>query len=158
LPSSFNIILSSALVYSTSPPVSVWGTVYGQGYFLERKRMQDQTFKNLQKLFFRQHLPGAGILTCFPSTTTFVLALGADSLCADYPCTETLGLSAEVFFTLLYVTHVSILTSDTSKRARALSSTAYGTLRYCLLLPTAKTNPRFRYMTLAPLHFRRKST
>ena len=28
LPSSFNIILSSALVYSTSPPVSVWGTVY----------------------------------------------------------------------------------------------------------------------------------
>ena len=28
LPSSFNIILSSALVCSTSPPVSVWGTVY----------------------------------------------------------------------------------------------------------------------------------
>ena len=28
LPSSFNIVLSSALVYSTSPPVSVSGTVY----------------------------------------------------------------------------------------------------------------------------------
>ena len=28
MPSSFNIILSSALVYSTSPPVSVSGTVY----------------------------------------------------------------------------------------------------------------------------------
>ena len=28
LPSSFNTVLSSALVYSTSPPVSVWGTVY----------------------------------------------------------------------------------------------------------------------------------
>ena len=28
LPSSFNIVLSSALVCSTSPPVSVWGTVY----------------------------------------------------------------------------------------------------------------------------------
>ena len=28
LPSSFNTILSSALVCSTSPPVSVWGTVY----------------------------------------------------------------------------------------------------------------------------------
>ena len=27
LPSSFNIVLSSALVCSTSPPVSVWGTV-----------------------------------------------------------------------------------------------------------------------------------
>ena len=28
LPSSFNIVLSSALVCSTCPPVSVWGTVY----------------------------------------------------------------------------------------------------------------------------------
>ncbi len=28
LPSSFNVVLSSALVYSTCPPVSVWGTVY----------------------------------------------------------------------------------------------------------------------------------
>ena len=26
---------------------------------------------------------GAGILTCFPSTTLFSLALGADSPCAD---------------------------------------------------------------------------
>lgn len=28
LPSSFNIVLSITLVYSTCPPVSVWGTVY----------------------------------------------------------------------------------------------------------------------------------
>ena len=33
LPSSFNIVLSSALVCSTSPPVSVWGTVYTWGLF-----------------------------------------------------------------------------------------------------------------------------
>ena len=33
MPSSFNVVLSSALVYSTSPPVSVWGTVYSRGYF-----------------------------------------------------------------------------------------------------------------------------
>ena len=33
LPSSFNTILSSALVYSTSPPVSVSGTVYTRGLF-----------------------------------------------------------------------------------------------------------------------------
>ena len=31
LPSSFNTVLSSALVYSTSPPVSVSGTVYNAG-------------------------------------------------------------------------------------------------------------------------------
>jgi hypothetical protein len=35
LPSSFNVILSSALVYSTCPPVSVSGTVSCRGYFLE---------------------------------------------------------------------------------------------------------------------------
>src|SRR3546814_17835072 len=29
---------------------------------------------------------GAGILTCFPSTTHFCLALGADSPCVDYRC------------------------------------------------------------------------
>ena len=34
LPSSFSIVLSSALVYSTSPPVSVSGTVLRGGYFL----------------------------------------------------------------------------------------------------------------------------
>ena len=33
LPSSFNIVLSSALVYSTCPPVSVYGTVYRRCYF-----------------------------------------------------------------------------------------------------------------------------
>jgi hypothetical protein len=33
LPSSFNIVLSSALVCSTSPPVSVSGTVYTLGLF-----------------------------------------------------------------------------------------------------------------------------
>ena len=32
-----------------------------------------------------------GILTCFPSTTPFGLALGADSPCADYVAQETLG-------------------------------------------------------------------
>src|SRR3546814_14449475 len=33
LPSSFSIVLSSALVCSTSPPVSVSGTVYKRGLF-----------------------------------------------------------------------------------------------------------------------------
>ena len=36
LPSSFNVILSSALVCSTSPPVSVSGTVSCRGYFQGR--------------------------------------------------------------------------------------------------------------------------
>ena len=35
LPSSFNVVLSSALVFSTRPPVSVYGTVLCEGYFQE---------------------------------------------------------------------------------------------------------------------------
>ena len=57
---------------------------------------------------------GAGILTSFPSTTPFGLALGADSPCADERCAGTLGLSARRIFTSFIVTHVSIRTSDTS--------------------------------------------
>src|ERR1700757_374923 len=57
---------------------------------------------------------GRGMLTPFPSTTAFALALGAGSPCADQPCAGTLGLSATEFLTLFVATHVSIRTSDTS--------------------------------------------
>ena len=73
---------------------------------------------------------GVGILTNFPSTTAFALALGADSPCADYRCAGTLGLPAGRFFTSLVVTHVSIRTSDTSREPPDSPSQAYGTLRY----------------------------
>ena len=71
-----------------------------------------------------------GILTCFPSTTHFCLALGADSPCADYRCAGNLGLSACGVFTRIYVTHVSIRTSDTSSIPYRTPSTAYRTLLY----------------------------
>ena len=53
----------------------------------------------------------------FPSTTAFALALGADLPYVVYHCVGNLGFSAERPFTSLYVTHVSILTSDTSRIA-----------------------------------------
>src|SRR3546814_15008897 len=56
-----------------------------------------------------------GILTRFPSTTLFSLALGTDSPCVDYRCAGTLGLSACEFFTRIVVTHVSIRTSEPSR-------------------------------------------
>src|SRR6266436_9545377 len=43
---------------------------------------------------------GAGILTRFPSATTLVLTLGADSPCADERGAGNLGLSATELFTL----------------------------------------------------------
>jgi hypothetical protein len=73
---------------------------------------------------------GAGILTGFPSTTPFGLALGTDSPCADERCAGTLGLSARGTLTPFIVTHVSIRTSDTSSRPYDPPSLAYGTLPY----------------------------
>ena len=73
---------------------------------------------------------GTGILTCFPSTTHFCLALGADSPCADERCAGNLGLSASRLFTCFIATHVSIRTSDTSSRGSPPPSQAYGTLSY----------------------------
>ena len=73
---------------------------------------------------------GTGILTCFPSTTPFGLALGADSPCADERCAGNLGLSACGPFTRIIATHVSIRTSDTSSRPHGRPSQAYTMLPY----------------------------
>ena len=78
---------------------------------------------------------GAGILTCFPSVTTLVLTLGADSPCADERGAGNLGLSASGPFTRFIATHVSIRTSDTSSNPLESPSQAYGTLSYHLHAP-----------------------
>ena len=48
LPSSFNTLLSSALVYSTSLPVSVSGTVYTERLFPGTPSKPDQSNKTRQ--------------------------------------------------------------------------------------------------------------
>ena len=73
---------------------------------------------------------GIGILTDFPSTTRFRLALGADLPCADERCAGNLGLSAGEIFTPLIVTHVSIRTSDISSMPHSTPSQTYRTLPY----------------------------
>jgi hypothetical protein len=86
-------------------------------------------------------LVGAGILTRFPSATTLVLTLGADSPCADARGAGNLGLTATRTFTLFIATHVSIRTSDTSSIPYETPSQAYGTLSYHLHL---RANPQLR--------------
>ena len=113
LPSSFTRVLSSALVFSTRPPVSVWGTVPGylklRSFLLEAwhqplRHSKDDSSSALgpetpdlpkisaYHLKLGQPTPSwpsllrpsiavtrsTGILTCFPSTTLFSLALGTD--------------------------------------------------------------------------------
>lgn len=118
LPSSFTRVLSSALVFSTRPPVSVWGTIsynlklrgfswkHGINDFttvVARHRISAlNSGPDLPKppayvLEPGQPSPGppsllrppiaiirsTGILTRFPSTTPFGLALGVDLPCPD---------------------------------------------------------------------------
>ena len=73
---------------------------------------------------------GIGILTDFPSTTPFGLALGADSPCTDERGAGNLGLSASGPFTRFIATHVSIRTSDISSILLKTPSQTYGTLSY----------------------------
>ena len=98
---------------------------------------------------------GAGILTSFPSTTPFSLALGTGSPCADYLYAGTLRFSARVFLTLFFVTHVNIRTSDISRIPHSIPSQTYGTLRYQSRLLSI---PQLRCVVLAPLHLRRRTT
>ena len=87
-------------------------------------------------------IASTGILTRFPSTTPLGLALGSDSPSAEYRCAGTLGLTAERFFTVLVVTHVSIRTSDTSSNPYESPSQAYRTLLYP---PHVRVQPQLRY-------------
>ena len=167
LPSSFTRVLSSALVFSTCPPVSVCGTVLYKLWLAafpgsrasmtslctempEPLRTSGLTenriclvfpptckYQDNQRLahlaFFVPTSPlieSPGILTWFPSTTHFCLALGADSPCSDERRAGNLGLSACGLFTRIIVTHVSIRTSDTSSRLLNPPSSAYRTLPY----------------------------
>jgi hypothetical protein len=98
---------------------------------------------------------GAGILTSFPSATHFCLTLGADSPCVDYRCAGNLGLSACRLFTCIFVTHVSIRSSDTSSKLLSSPSQAYRTLLYRSYF---RMNPQLRYIVLAPLHLPRGPT
>ena len=120
LPSSFTRVLSSALVCSTCPPVSVCGTVLYKLWLaafpgslalitslyteVSAPRRTSELMVNriclvypptctcqdnhrLAYLAFSVPtsplIKSPGILTCFPSTTHFCLALGADSPCSD---------------------------------------------------------------------------
>lgn len=99
---------------------------------------------------------GSGLLTRFPSTTPFGLALGADSPCSDERGAGNLGLAASGLFTRFIVTHVSIRTSDTSRQLLNCPSQAYGTLPYhsCLLQHKSAAS----VTGLAPLHLPRTKT
>ena len=76
LPSSFNTVLSHAWVCSTSPPVSVSGTVLYAGA-VSRKSSTALSIQSDRTICGLRHAPaGGGILTSFPSAAALALTLG----------------------------------------------------------------------------------
>ena len=99
-------------------------------------RLKQSIPTDCQHNLLRPHIAlnqSTGILTRFPSTTHFCLALGADSPYADERCVGNLGLSASGLFTRFIATHVNIRTSDTSSTPYDAPSQAYTTLPYHLI-------------------------
>ena len=152
LPSSFNVVLSSALVFSTGPPVSVSGTVYTWELFPGTASKQDQSIKILQ---FTQSV------TSHRSTNINVVPI-------DYafrPCLRgrltllRLTLSRNPWTFGEGVSHSLYRYSCQHSHFRYLQDP----LRVSLLWLTERsattrlaTYPQLRCMALAPLHFRRK--
>ena len=122
LPSSFSTLRSSALVFSTCPPVSVSGTVLRGGYFLGHLRCSDNPISpnNLQH-------PS---LTRWPTNINVVpIDYGFRPRLRGRLTLRRLALrrnpwtfGGSVFHTPL-VTHVCIRTSDTSRSPHGSSFT-----------------------------------
>ena len=129
LPSSFSTVTSSASVCSTSPPVSVSGTVHMVGLFPGTASPPDQSDK------VERHL--RSVTSTGPRTIDLVpigygfrprlrgrLTLRGIALRRN-PWTFGVRVSRSHF-----ATRVSIRTSDTSSSPPGPPSQAYGTLRY----------------------------
>ena len=143
LPSSFNTVLSSASVCSTSPPVSVWGTVYTLELFPGTPSQHTQSNKGTRHTAF--------VTSSRPRNINLVpIGYGFRPHLRGRLTLRGLALRRNPWIFGVRVshphlaTHVSILTSDTSSSPHRLPSQAYGTLRYHAA-PKAP-HPQLRYM------------
>lgn len=153
LPSSFNAVLSSALVFSTSPPVLVSGTVYMRGLFPGTASLQDQSNKILQltrsvtprrptninvvpiNYAFRPCLRGRlTLLRLTLSRNPWTFGEGVSHSLYRYSCQHS-------HFRYLQDPSRVFLHRLTERSATTCCKTA---------------SPQLRCMALAPIHFRRK--
>ena len=152
LPSSFNVVLSSALVFSTGPPVSVSGTVYMRELFPGTASLQNQSIKILQltqsvtsrrptninvvpiSYAFRPRLRGRlTLLRLTLSRNPWTFGEGVSHSLYRYSCQHS------HFRYLQELSRVSLLRLTERSATTRLA-----------------THPHLQCMALAPLHFRRK--
>ena len=156
LPSSFSIVLSSALVYSTCPPVSVSGTVYTEELFPGSYLMHDQSIKtvlssNSVTSSRSRNINLVPIDYAFQPRLRGRLTLLRLTLSRN-PWTFGENVSHILYRYLCQHSHFRYL--------QQTSQFTFSGLRNAPLPPILliSTNPRLRYVVLAPLHFRRKKT
>ncbi len=129
LPSSFNIVLSSALVFSTGPPVSVSGTDYTVELFPGTSSKPSQSNKGKQ--FTRSVTTTRPTnINVVPIDYAFLPHLRGRLTLLRLTLSRNPWSFGEESLTPFIVTHVSIRTSDTSRGPHGSPFTAYGTLRY----------------------------
>jgi hypothetical protein len=149
LPSSFSIVLSSALVYSTCPPVSVSGTVYKEELFPGTAPLPFQSDKvgQLVRSVTTSRLTNINVIPidyAFRPRLRSRLTLLRLTLSRN-PWTFGGGVSHTP-----YVTHVSIRTSDTSRRPHGSPFTG---LRNAPLPLTLADEPKASVYGFSPVTF-----
>ncbi len=154
LPSSFNIVLSSALVYSTSPPVSVSGTVYTEELFPGTTSPHDQSNKTVRHT---QSVTSSRptIINVVPIDYAFRPRLrGRLTLLrltlSRNPWTFGEGVSHSLYRYSCQHSHFRYLQQPSRVRLHRPTERS-ATARLA-------TYPQLRCMALAPLHFRRKDS
>ena len=150
LPSSFNIVLSSASVCSTCPPVSVWGTVLVLELFPGTTSLHTQSVKHAQ-------LTSSVTTNRFRNINLIPIDYGFRPRLRGRLTLRGLALrrnpwtfGESVSHTLL-ATHVSILTSDTSRLPHGYPSQVYGTLRYHSILDGSRIESAASVYGLSPV-------
>ena len=154
LPSSFNAVLSSALVYSTCPPVSVWGTVYTLELFPGPLSLHTQSVKCIQ-LTATVTSSRYRNFNLFPIDYAFLPRLrGRLTL-------RRLALRRKPWTFGESVSHTLYRYSCQHSHFRYLQPTSRltftGLRNAPLPLIPNGMNPHLRCMTLAPIHFRRRT-
>ena len=154
LPSSFNIVLSSALVCSTCPPVSVWGTIYKLELFPGSPSLPSQSNK-------RRQLTATVTSSRYRNINLFPIDYAFRPRLRGRLTLRRLALRRNPWTFGESVSHTLCRYSCQHSHFRYLQQTSRfiftGLRNAPLPLDPYGSNPHLRCITLAPVHFRRRT-
>ena len=154
LPSSFNIVLSSALVFSTCPPVSVWGTIYKLELFPGSPSLPSQSNK-------RRPLTATVTSSRYRNINLFPIDYAFRPRLRGRLTLRRLALRRNPWTFGESVSHTLCRYSCQHSHFRYLQVTSRlpftGLRNAPLPLDPYGSNPHLRCITLAPVHFRRRT-